>query len=273
MLRFIVFIILAGFIISSCRSTRKIQSAISKKDTTNTVVGNTGDPHEDSMRLIDEVFDRHMQNKIDFHTFSAKINVDYQGSDGKKYDVNAFVRMKKDSLIWVSINAALGIEAMRILIDKDSVRMLNKLEKEYSVRPLDLLQDVAALPLDLTTMQDLILGNPIYFDSTSIVSYSRNSENFSLLSFGSLFRHLLTVSGSSYVIMNSKLDDLDPVRNRTGYLNYSDYEDKKGFYFSTNRMISVTEKTKLDIKLNYKQYEFNEMLSFPFSVPKNYTRK
>jgi hypothetical protein len=47
--------------------------------------------------------------------------------------------MKKDSLIWISVNGALGIEGMRVLIDKDSVRILNKLDKEYQVRSLEYL--------------------------------------------------------------------------------------------------------------------------------------
>lgn len=40
--------------------------------------------------------------------------------------------------------------------------------------------------------------------------------------------------------------------------------------FAQKRSITVAEKKTLEIKLNYKQYEFNETLSFPFSVPKNY---
>jgi hypothetical protein len=65
---------------------------------------------------------------------------------------------------------------------------------------------------------------------------------------------------------------VDVLRNRTCYLNYADYDNKKGVNFSTTRNISVTEKTKLEVKLNFKQYEFNETLSFPFSIPKNYKK-
>lgn len=68
----------------------------------------------------------------------------------------------------------------------------------------------------------------------------------------------------------SKLDDLDELRNRTCHLSYSDYEDKKGVSFATKRQVSVAEKKKIDIKLDFKQYDFNETLSFPFPIPKNY---
>jgi len=235
-------------------------------------IKSTINPHEDSVKFIKDTYYQLLANKIDFETFSAKINTDYQGSDGKKYDVNVFVRMKKDSIIWVSVNGALGIEGMRVLIDKDSVRILNKLDKEYQVRSISYLQEVAALPLDLHTVQQLIIGNPVFLDS-NIVSYSTDGSTVSLLSEGRWFRHLISMNNNDHVVLHSKLDDNDVLRSRTCFLNYSDYETDKGVKFSTNRTISVTEKTKLDVKLNFKQYGFNETLSYPFSVPKNYKRK
>ena len=271
MIRIILILLTAFAVITSCRSTRKIQTAIStKKDTIS--IQPTSDPHADSMRFIHEAYSKLLANTIEFETFSAKINTDYQGSDGKKYDVNVFVRMKKDSIIWISVNGALGIEGMRALIDKDSVHILNKLDKEYQVRSITYLQEIAALPLDLHTVQQLIIGNPVFLDS-NIVSYTTNGSIVSLLSDGEWFKHLVSMDNNEHVILHSKLDDVDELRSRTCFLTYSDYKNDDGVRFATNRAISVTEKTQLDIKLNFKQYAFNETLSYPFSVPKNYKRK
>jgi hypothetical protein len=88
---------------------------------------------------------------------------------------------------------------------------------------------------------------------------------------GAFFKHLLTISPAGK-IENSKLDDIDPNRSRTCNLSYTEYENKKGVVFSTKRRITVSEKSNLDIKLDFKQYDFNETLSFPFSVPKSYKR-
>ena len=236
------------------------------------MVKQTTDPHADSIRFIKDNYSQLLANRIEFETFSAKVNTDYEGGDGKKYDVNVFIRMKKDSLIWISVNGALGIEGMRVLIDKDSVRILNKLDKEYQVRSLEYLTEVAALPLDLHTVQQLIIGNPVFLDS-NIVSYSVEENRVSLLSEGHWFRHLILMNNNDHLVRHSKLDDVDILRNRTCFLTYSDYETDKGVKFATNRTVSVTEKTKLDVKLNFKQYAFNETLSYPFSVPKNYKRK
>lgn len=270
MIRFLIILLTGAALITSCRSTRKIQSAIAvKKDTT--IVQPTTDPHADSMRFIQETYSKLVANTIEFETFSAKINTDYQAGDGKKYDVNVFVRMKKDSVIWISVNGALGIEGMRVLIDKDSVYTLNKLDKEYQVRSIAFLQEVAALPLDLHTVQQLIIGNPVFLDS-NIVSYSADGTNISLLNDGQWFKHLISMNNNDHLVLNSKLDDAGPLRSRTSFLTYSDYKNEDGINFATNRTISVTEKTQLDVKLNFKQYEFNKTLSYPFSVPKNYKR-
>jgi hypothetical protein len=74
-------------------------------------------------------------------------------------------------------------------------------------------------------------------------------------------------------LVHAKLDDVDITRSRTANLSYDDYETKRGKLFSTKRRISVAEKNKLDITLNFKQVEFDQEVNFPFSVPKNYKRK
>src|SRR5437762_1585669 len=103
---------LSCLIVNACRSTKKIQTAISKKDTAQVVLRN--DTNFDSAGFIRNVVTKLDNNYIDYKTFSGKIKVDYRGAEGKDYDFNAFLRMEKDSVIWVSINAALGIEAFRI---------------------------------------------------------------------------------------------------------------------------------------------------------------
>src|ERR1044071_4559458 len=108
-------LIAATLLMASCRSTRKIQTAIAKKDSTPVAVTpvRTG---EDSAAFIRETLGKLNANRIDFNTFSAKIDVDYHGNDGKKYNVNAVLRMQKDSAIWISITAIFGIEGLRALI-------------------------------------------------------------------------------------------------------------------------------------------------------------
>ena len=251
----------------SCKPTKKIQTAINtRKDTAAVTV--VDDAKEDSIRFIKDTYHSIMANQINYKTFSAKMNVDYIDADDKKYNVNANLRMYKDSMVWVSVNAIFGIEGLRALITRDSVKILDKQNKLYTARSIEYLQEVSALPVNLSTLQDLIIGNAVFVDS-NIISYSKFDNSISLLSIGKLFKNLVTLNENK-LLLRMKLDDLDELRNRTGDLTYSDYEDKRGVNFSKIRKITFAEKKKLDVRLEFKQYNFNEDLTFPFSIPKNY---
>jgi hypothetical protein len=270
MTRILTILAIAISLFSSCRSTRKIQTVVTPKDSTVVAVVTRDTSHDDSLRFIGETFKGIQSHHIDFKTFSAKIDVDYTDAEAKKYNVNAHIRMKKDSVIWISITGLFGFEGVRAYITPDSVKLINKQDKIYTARSVEYLQDVTALPLDLPSLQDLLLGNPVFLDSSTIVSYTQTDNVITLLSLGDFFKNLFTIDKAGKFTQSSKLDDQDELRNRTCFLSYSDYENKKGVNFSTKRRITVTEAKKLDIKLDFKQYEFNETLSFPFSVPKNY---
>lgn len=267
-------IILAVVIIGgvvSCRTTKKIQTVIApKKDSVQVVI--VEDPKADSSKFIREIYHAIEQNQIDFQTFSAKIKVDFEDKDGKKNDFNAFVRLKKDSILWITINAALGIEAFRALITPDSVKILNKLDKVVMLRSVEYLQEVSHVPFTFAEVQNIIIGNPVYVDS-NIVAYNKEERQISLISIGEVFKQLLTVSNVDYTLQNTKLDDKDVNRARTCLVIYGDYEKKGAIRFSTFRKITVSEKSKLDIEMKYKQYEFNEELNYPFSIPKNYKKQ
>jgi hypothetical protein len=268
----IFFAMLMCVFLFSCRSAKKIQSAISQKDTISAVLINP--TNADSALQVKNTMANLRSKYIDFKTFSAKIKVEYEDSKGKQPNVTAYVHMIKDSVIWISMYATfLNIEAFRVLITKDSVFLLDKLNKEVQLRSMDYLQDVTGIPFDFKTLQDLLLGNPVFLDSNNIVYYKQAKDKILLATVGKYFKHLLTLSNNDTLLLHSKLDDVDLNRNRTADLTYDDYENKVGFNFSTYREITVSEKNKLDIRFNYKQYEFNKDLSVPFNIPKNYDRK
>ena len=257
--------------ISSCRSTKKLQTAINRKDTQLVVTPQLNTT--DSLKGASDVLNILKKNRINFNTFSAKIKVQYEDYKGKQPDFNAFVRLYKDSILWISINATfLSIEAFRILITKDSIVILNKLDKKVESHNFKYVEDIAHIPLNFSTLQDIIIGNPVYV-SDSIVAFRKTENRILLGTVGQFFKNLLTISADNDLVERSKLDDIDISQNRTADLTYGSYEKSNGFYFATYREITVAEKTKVDISLQYKQYDFNKELSFPFNIPKNYKSK
>jgi hypothetical protein len=261
------------FALASCHSTKKLQTAINKKDTA--IVKMPVKSSDSSFNKIPavEVLDRLYKNKIDFKTFSTKAKIQYEDHNGKQPDFNAFIRLQKDSVLWVSISATfLGIEAFRVYITPDTLIILNKLDKTVESHPFKYVESIAHIPLNFSILQDILIGNPVYVGD-SIVSYRQTENHILIGTVGSFFKNLITLSANTNELQRIKLDDVNVYENRTAALLYGDYDHNNGLDFSTTREINVNEKSKVDIKISYKQYEFNKELSFPFSVPRNYKTK
>jgi hypothetical protein len=254
--------------LASCKSTKKIQAAISKKDTTSVLI--TNNSAIDSVAIIKSALSEIHSKETNCKTFSAKIKVEYQDSKGKQPNLTAYVRMIKDSVIWISGYATVfNIEAFRVLINKDSVFVIDKINKEVQRRSIDYLQEVTQIPFDFKTLQDLLLGNPIFF-TDSVVSYKETESKILMATIGADFKHLLTLTKDSRLVVHSKLDDADVNRNRTADITYDEFENNTGRNFASYREITVSEKNKLDIQLKFKQYEFDKDLQVNFNIPKNY---
>jgi len=267
-----LYIFIIALLFVACKPLKKaqvIEEAITKKDTTTRII-----PIEkkiDSLAIVQEAVLKLAKKKIDFNTFYAKVKVDYTRKDGSD-QATAFIRMKKDSIIWISLNQ-LGIEGYRLLVTPDSVFVMAKINMKWvQARSIKYLQEITELPVDFYGLQDLIIGNPIFLDN-NIASYRKAEDNFLVLMVGNVFKHLLTLSSDASTILHSKLDDVDAARNRTCDITFSNYSNIDGRLFSSEREISVAEKSKLDVVLNFKQVSFNQPLTFPFSIPANYKRK
>jgi len=253
-----------------CTTTKKINKAISTKPNSSLVAQKNA---ADSIRIIKDAYTEFRKHEINFSTFNAKIKVESSGKNGKNPDITAVVKIIKDSAIWISLSATfLNVEVFRVLITKDSVFLINKQEKEIQLRSLDYLQEVTEIPFDYKTVENLIVGNPI-FVSDSILSFKTFGNLITLSTIDEFFKNLLTLSSDNKLMLHSKMDDVDAARSRTAQITYGDYQNYNGFLFSTYREIDVAEKNKLNVKLNYKQYDFNKEVSMGFNLPKNYKRK
>ncbi len=260
----------------SCSTTKKvetIQTAITKKDTTEVIVV-IEKPKIDSVAIVKSILQKVLKQRVDFSTFYAKIKIDFESANESK-GFTAYLYMKKDSAICVRlVGSFLGItkEGVVAKITKDSVVVINKIEKTVQKRAITYLQEVTKIPFDFTTLQDILIGNPVFIDS-NVVSYRNGDNELAVYMVGSLFKHLVSLDKADFKVLNSKLDDTDPLKNRTCNISFSNYENKNGTSFSTYRKISVAEKSKLDVWLDYKQYTFNEPLTYMFNIPKNYKKQ
>ena len=106
---------------------------------------------------------RHLdKNKFDFEWLGMKLDAEFTSGE-EQQGFKATVRMRRDSAVSVSVSPALGIEVLRLLVDKDSLKMVSEIpgDKYVFLGSVDQLTDLAKIDLDLSTLQDLLIGNPI----------------------------------------------------------------------------------------------------------------
>lgn len=270
-------LLLITLVMFSCKTAQKtqvIQEAITKKDTAQTIVISET-PKVDSAAIVKDILSKVMRSKIDFTTFNAKIKVSYESAENSN-NYTAYLSMKKDSIIIIKISGTfLGIPGvgMEAKIKKDSVLVVQLVgDKSVLNRPISYLQDVIQIPFDFSTLQDLLIGNPIFLDS-NVVSYKAGANQLTVMMVGEVFKHLVTLSNGDYKVMHSKLDDVDIQRNRTGDIIFGTYQPMGPYQFATYRSISIAEKSKLNIYLDFKEFALNEPLKYNFDVPKKLKRK
>src|ERR1700738_3271920 len=129
---FLSLIAILSFSCKTVKKTQRIQEAITKKDTAQTIVIKES-PKVDSAAIVRNIMERMAQNKIDYNTFNAKIKVYYEGVE-KSDNYTAYLSMKKDSILLIKIKGSfLGISAVGLeaKITKDSVFLVRTVGEKY----------------------------------------------------------------------------------------------------------------------------------------------
>ena len=94
-----------------------------------------------------------------FEWLTANMNIQAEGNGMEFNDLSGQLRMRNDSLIWLSVTATMGVEVLRAKVSNDSVWLINRLEKTYLAEPLDTVSAQLGMPLSLPLLQILLLDN------------------------------------------------------------------------------------------------------------------
>ncbi len=214
--------------------------------------------------------------EAEFEHLSAKVKIDYQ--DGKN-DVNATtnIRIRKDSIIWFSITPGLGIEASRGIVTQDSLVVIDKIKKTYSIFTFEELSQQFQIDLNYGLIESAIIGNLIFpykaenvTKKDSYYHYQQKVGRFLFDNYigqqsGKIEKLLIkdSESGSSLVV---------------NYANFQQIEDQLLPYEVDSRFLYFDQKenrnreTIVNIVFNKATLE-KKPLRFPFNIPQRYVLK
>lgn len=245
-----IILLLSIFSLSSCSflyNTSKDNNESSRKFTP-----------KKSIRIANNNF-----NSIDYIQAKAKVSF----RDNNKIKSNTItMRISSDEKIW--INASLG--AARILIDNDSVKYYNKIEKNYFVSDINYINEKIGFESNFEILQNLVLGILIHkFEPSSFYEKTENSyiykdDSFNLNS--KVIQSTVSISPFNSRVLKHSFKD----QNNFFEVSYDDYTIVNEQILPTKIRFSNNGLESLYIEI--KSISSLEKINIPFRIPKNYKR-
>lgn len=237
-------------------------------------------PKEDGLVYA---FDNLKQNEVAFETlnirFSASITI-----NKKTNNFNGQIRILKDSIIWMSITPALGIELARVYITPDTIKLINRLDSEYFTGTFDFLNSMFKTSIDYDILQAYLIGNDFSYYENNKFKITVNNMQYLLSTVG---RHKLRkaerenidknkvmlqniwLDPRTYKITKMMLKELEEnKRLESSYLEFNIFNNQ---LFPTNISIDIcSQNDKIKLNLNYSKVTIDENINFPFTIPAKY---
>ena len=221
-------------------------------------------------------------NEFHFNTFDAKLDVEAT-VDSSTNSFVASLRIKKDSIIWISISK-LGIEAARVLITKDSVKLVNRINNQYFKGDFAYISKLLNSQLDYEILQALLVGNSVsFYDDDERLKGGVSDCQYLL---GTIRKHKLKkvmekgkelkdpsqniyLNPDTFKILRILFYDFD--LNRSFEANYSEFTMVDSTQLFPSKMtFNIKAQKNIAIDIHYLREKINEEVTFSFKIPDNY---
>ncbi|MFM9944051.1 MAG: DUF4292 domain-containing protein [Bacteroidia bacterium] len=223
----------------------------------------TKTPIDSSKPVLPEI--KNVLNTVfEYDYLSYKAKCDYK-DDNMDQSFTMNIRMKRDSIIWLSITAV-GFEVARARLDKDSVKVISRLEKKYFVYGYDYIKKITGTTLSLLQIQNLLTANLLFGPE----NYKATSEKIKFKTTEGYIENTLTLDDKSKII-EQILQHL--VEQSNANVIYSDYKKTDRQQFPGKVDISViTPKRNISLLMENSGMSIDNIDAFPFEIPTKYEK-
>lgn len=175
------------------------------------------------------------------------------------------LRMRKDSLIWVSLSA-FGLEAGRALLLPDSIVFIDRLNKKYFIYDYSYLSQIAKMPVNMKQVQLLISGCLLY--PADKYRYHLTDDVWQLL-FTDLYQEHRIKLNDQFKVRDGAWTQLAELRSLE--TTYSSYTKTDEVWLPWELRFSMTNGNQTSfLTLNHSHVNTEKIEQFPFNIPPNY---
>ncbi|OQX78062.1 MAG: hypothetical protein B6D61_06245 [Bacteroidetes bacterium 4484_249] len=233
----------------------------------------------------DFLFEKLKENEFKFDWISAKFKLDIV-IDKKKNSLTGQLRMRKDSVLWVSFSPALGIEMARLLITTDSVKFINRINKTYFLGDYKLVNNFLDSNVDFDVLQSILLGNDLtyYEDGKFRASYDGKEYHLVTSERRKLKKYMKTrqdeerifiqnifLNTETFKITQMKIKEIKK-ENKKLSATYSEFIPVSEQLFPHHITYDLIAETPVKVDLAYSKISTDKSLLFPFKISSKYTR-
>lgn len=209
------------------------------------------------------------KQQISTKWLDARLRVSFANDEGSTSFIT-YLRMSSDSAIWMSIKK-FSIEAARVLIRPDSVYIIDRLNRQYAIEPIEYMQQQYNIPLGFAGMQALLIGNPVFFSTSS--EATADSLNYVLQQRTARFDAQYILDGVSFLIKQWNVLDF---RTQSSLMaTFSDYKPlrgKKKFSYFRSFNLTHPELGRSKVDITFTKLETGHPVNFSFTIPERYER-
>lgn len=112
-------------------------------------------------------FDKLVASYPQWTTFSSKGSAELSLGQGGSLSASTQVRMVRGESLQISVRIFLGIEVARLYMTRDSLFLVDKMQRRYVAESLSVIGDKLDQTISLPTVQDALLGRIFLLDSPS----------------------------------------------------------------------------------------------------------
>lgn len=226
-----------------------------------------------------DLFTDILDNQFNFKTFSSKLNLNLS-SGTKSLSSKASLRIVKDKAIQLSIQPLFGVEMLRVYADRDSLVLLDRMNKRYVKESIEDVKRVYPVGFDFKTLQSL-LTNQVFVSGQTDVIYS-DYKKFSTGLVSDMHYLLRSVDKESGIEYSFTIDGNDrialtcltePKDNYSMNWKYDDFvmEARKAFPRKMDVALAST-KRRVNVGLEFSGITLDEDFDLQVSIPGSYTR-
>ncbi|MCX6269764.1 MAG: DUF4292 domain-containing protein [Bacteroidetes bacterium] len=234
---------------------------------------------------VDYIFNLLKKNELKFDWLSAKFNASFEVNN-KKSHISGQIRIKKDSLIWVSLTPILGLEAARILINLDSVFFMNRIDNTFLTSDFTYINAYLNSGFDFDLLQSLIVGNDLSYYENDKFKVNIDNLKYRLNTIGrrKLKKYVRNSTENRKVLLqniwvnpdNGKIEQLNVKElnkeNKKLEARYSDFVTIGNQVIPGRITMEIKAEKNINIDIEFSKIKLNEPLNFPFTIPSKYTR-